>query len=311
MVSHLLPATDATPLCSAFTKSLGVRPIGTGLTLDRVLLVSVPLPWPKPALGHDFLKPVGAAVAHSAIPTRLFAAEPWHLGKQVTIELYERDGLDFQAYRWTLDSPEQIELTVDRIVHAGRGALGMAPIPVTVPTFLVCTQGSHDQCCGDFGVALADQIDRERPDFRVRRVSHTGGHRFAPTFLALPSGRMWAYADLALVDRVASGSVTVDDLRMYCRGWLGARKGAEQVAELAARIESGNPFLEPPTIQVTDGDDGAKFCEVVADGRTVHVGVRPGREVPSIACEAPGGLPAKPGREYDWTVMVAEPQEGP
>ena len=165
----------------------------------------------------------------------------------------------------------------------------------------MCTQGSHDTCCGQIGVELADRIESERPAYRLRRVSHTGGHRFAPTFLALPSGRMWAYADLALVDRVASGSVTLDDLKMFCRGWLGAPAGAAQVAELAARIEAGNPFLEAPIISVDDQGDVA-HCQVSADGHTTHVGVMRGREVPTIKCESPGGQPVKIAREYEWSV---------
>ena len=286
-----------------FTKSLGVRPAGTGLALDRVIVVSLPTPWQKPAVGDPHLKAATAALARSVIPSRLFAGEPW--GSDYGVELYERDGLGFASYRWEATTTDEVTAVVATIAGAAHGAHGMAPIDVTVPTFLVCTQGGHDRCCGDMGVALADRIQAERPNYRLRRVSHTGGHRFAPTFLELPSGRMWAYADLALVDRVASGSVTVDDLRMYCRGWLGAPTGFAQVAELAARIEAGNPFLSAPMLSVdTQGD--IAHCQVTVDGVTTHVGVRRGREVPTIACGSPGGQPVKVAREFEWNVGGAE-----
>ncbi len=304
MVSHLLlpDVTDA-PLCSVFTKSLGVRPAGTGLSLDRVVVVAMATPWPKPAVGAPHVKAATAALARSAIASRLFTAEPW--SGEYGVELYERDGLGFAAYRWPAETAEDVTQVVERIAGAAHGAHGMAPIEVSVPTFLVCTQGSHDRCCGDMGVALAAQIEAERPNYRLRRVSHTGGHRFAPTFLALPSGRMWAYADLALVDRVAANSVTVDDLRMYCRGWLGAPTGFAQVAELAARIEAGNPFLTAPLLSV-DAQGDMAHCQVSVDGVTTHVGVRRGREVPTIACASPGGQPVKIAREFEWNVGGTE-----
>lgn len=299
---------------------MGLRPAGTGLSLDRIILVSVPTPWPKPALAHPWLKAASRAVVASAVPTRLFAAEPWLPDDEIGIELYERDGVGFRGYRWVIEQADMLEdpgavvaELVQRIASAPHGTHGMAPIDVTVPTFLVCTQGSHDECCGRFGEDLAGRIEVERPGYRLRRVSHTGGHRFAPTFLALPSGRMWAYADLALVDRVANASVTIDDLLMLCRGWLGASTGPGQVAELAARIEAGNPFLTEPMISVApasspEGDD-VTSCEVTVDGTTIHVGVHKGREVPTIACESPGGLPVKVTNEYAWTVHVPATEE--
>lgn len=294
-----MPAADSSPLCSVFTKSLGVRPAGTGLSLDRVILISVPTPWPKPALKHEWLHPSVAALQGTAISSRLFAAEPW--AAEPSVELYERSGLEIVSYRWTVESPADVAQVVAGIAAAGHGAHGMAPIDVTVPTFLVCTQGSHDACCGTSGVELADLIERERTAYRVRRVSHTGGHRFSPTFLALPSGRMWAYADLALVDRVAAGAETADDLRMFCRGWLGAGTGAAQAAEIAARIHAGNPFVRAPTVSVAPDGDVTR-CEVTVEGRTLHVGVHAGRQVPTIACEALGGMPVKVANELDWTV---------
>lgn len=294
-----MPVADSSPLCSVFTKSLGVRPAGTGLALDRVILVSVPLPWPKPALKHEWLKPSVAALQSTMIPSRMFAAEPW--AAEPSVELYERVGLETVSYRWPVSSPDDVADVITAIAEAGPGSHGMAPIDVTVPTFLVCTQGSHDTCCGVSGVELADRIEQERPAYRVRRVSHTGGHRFSPTFLALPSGRMWAYADLALVDRVASGAETVEDLKLLCRGWLGARTGAAQAAEIAARIDVGNPFVSAPSITV-DVDGDVTRCAVTVDGRTLNVGVHAGRQVPTIACEAVGGLPAKIATELDWTV---------
>jgi hypothetical protein len=40
------------------------------------------------------------------------------------------------------------------------------------------------------------------PGVRVRRCSHTGGHRYAPTGFTLPDGLAWGYLDPAVLDQV-------------------------------------------------------------------------------------------------------------
>ena len=179
---------------------------------------------------------------------------------------------------------------------------------VTTPTFLVCTQGSHDGCCGTFGEALAEAISLTRPRYDVRRVSHTGGHRFAPTLLALPSGRMWGFADIELVDRIAEGNETSADLLERCRGWWGAGSGAAQVAECAVRSKLNSDFAVAPTIEVSAVTSKAArtICVVQSGSMRWEVEVEVVREVPTIACETLGGVPAKAGREFAGTVNPIE-----
>lgn len=303
MVSDLLPVTTEAPLCSEFSRRLGVGPAGTGLSLDRVLVVATPLPWPKPALNHPRLKPAAQALAGSSVASRLFAAEPWNDGYDgIAIELYERRGGELEVARWTVDDEFELNELIAWIAATPLGGLAPEPAPIGSPTMLVCTQGSHDACCGIFGEELAAQIVAEHPEIEVRRVSHTGGHRFAPTLLALPSGRMWAYVDLPLVARIASGTETAEDLDRRCRGWLGAPAGAGQVAEIAARVTCGTERGTDPAASPTIESDGDRWTVGIGD-TTVVVEVRAGRSVPTIACESPGGLPAKTATEYEWSVV--------
>lgn len=307
--SHLMPGADLSPPCSEFTKAMGIRAAGTGLTLDRIILVSVPEPWPKPALKHDWLRPAAALVGGASAPTRLFAAEPWD--SQMCVELYERVGSGFTATRFPFDDHSEIALIVADIVESQPGA---PKTELINPTFLVCVQGSHDLCCGRHGQRFASQIASQRPEWQIRRVSHTGGHKFAPTFVALPSGRMWAYGDLALADRITAGTENADDLTMRCRGWLGATKGPHQVAEIAARIaagpagRAGPAIVEPPRIGLVESvadptnNERVRYSVAVGDD-TAIIEVRRARIVPTIACESPGGLPAKQATEYEWTVL--------
>ena len=70
---------------------------------------------------------------------------------------------------------------------------------------LVCSHGARDRCCGGPGTRLTIEVRAALGDLRIRRTSHLGGHRFAPTALTLPDGRMWAFLDadalVGIVDR--------------------------------------------------------------------------------------------------------------
>ena len=47
---------------------------------------------------------------------------------------------------------------------------------------------------------------------RLWRTSHTGGHRFAPTFIVLPFATLWAWADPLLLRRVVAQEGPVADV---------------------------------------------------------------------------------------------------
>jgi hypothetical protein len=55
------------------------------------------------------------------------------------------------------------------------------------PIYLVCTHGKRDACCAKRGLPLFAALNELGPG-RVWQSTHLGGHRFAPTFTALPAG---------------------------------------------------------------------------------------------------------------------------
>lgn len=58
---------------------------------------------------------------------------------------------------------------------------------VTEPRFLVCTHGSHDVCCAEYGRPAAGAVDAAAGD-RGWESSHVGGDRFAANLVVLPDG---------------------------------------------------------------------------------------------------------------------------
>lgn len=300
---ELLPAADAIPLCSSHAQAIGLRPAGTGLHLDRVLLVETALPWPKPATAHPRLKPLVPIVRASPVRTRMFASA----GSDLAVTLFERTASGAVASEWRpADEAVLIDLisAIAEIPLAGRaisvpGAELVSSGPLNRPQFLVCVQGSHDICCGVQGAEFAQQLRESTLAARVHDVSHTGGHRFAPTLLELPSGRMWAHADLDLTSRIVANTVTADDLTTRCRGWWGVPTGPAQIAEIAlAAAASPGPITPVPVTEVEPG-----VWSGLVDATVRRVRIEPGRTVPTIACGTAGGLPVKERIEYDWELL--------
>lgn len=114
-------------------------------------------------------------------------------------------------------------------------------VPDTEPTYLVCAHGKRDRCCALLGRPVAAELERMRPG-RVWECSHTGGHRFAPIVLAVPS----SIAGAALYGRLGLGDlpsvVTATGLGRTVperlRGLIG-HPPAVQAAIVTAQLETG------------------------------------------------------------------------
>ncbi|MFZ2176843.1 MAG: sucrase ferredoxin [Rhodococcus sp. (in: high G+C Gram-positive bacteria)] len=129
----------------------------------------------------------------------------------------------------------------DELLDLDFGAVaGKAPgwgESVTDPVVLVCAHGKRDQCCAVLGRPVASRLADE---FRgaVWECSHTGGHRFAPSMILLPTG--FSYGRL-------SEQQSVDAVRASMRGevYLPGLRGRScwdahgQVAEVAVRALTG------------------------------------------------------------------------
>lgn len=331
-LDHLLPAADEVLRCAEHARRIEVDPGGTALRADRIVLVAAPLPWPKPALDHPAVQPVAEALRGTAVPTRVLAFVPDGPGAPAaddgaTIVVYEREGPSAVEWRYRTAGPAESAALARALAGADPGAAlppPMAEHRPARPAVLVCTQGSHDVCCGSEGTRLAGELQARNDATaaaaggadrvtRLYRVSHTGGHRFAPTAMTLPDGRMWAGLTAARVESILSRTGAVAELAPICRGWWGADDGPAQVAERAVLAARGWSLDEHDRrVDLTEGPDGSILATVSvhapagADGQSAgggaerwEVALTAGRTVPTIACRQPGGLPAKPAREYD------------
>ncbi len=310
-LNDLLPPAKSSPRCAEFAAQLGVDPVGSAFRADLVLLVETPLPWPKPVNEHPLLKPVFPLMRGSALPTRILAYEPKNGGvedvaDQTRVVIFRRNRQGSFVRSDLLVPNANLRDEVFAVVSDP--SFADEELANTKPSaLLVCTQGSHDVCCGLQGATLAAEATATHRDVEVFRVSHTGGHRFSPTAVTMPDGRMWGFVSNADLEMLVDQQGPADRVAHRCRGWIGAPLGAGQAAERAVfglvswDLDSMERTVEVSAASPVAAGDAAPLAwqvEVTAAHRVWSVGVAIAREVPTVSCEMPGGLPSKPGREF-------------
>ena len=144
-------------------------------------------------------------------------------------------------------------------------------LPQLSPTdrarLLVCTNGTRDVCCAVLGRPVAAAAAYVHPG-RVWEVTHTSGHRFAPTAALLPAGTLHGRLDagtaVALVDAADRGETVLTGHRGRST-W----PSPGQVAELEVRRLIGEAGLDAVSV--------ADVAEVAAHTWSVEVGHADGR----------------------------------
>lgn len=197
---------------------------------------------------------------------------------------------DFEAVRRSLPGLQRVERSV----------------------FLVCTNGRRDVCCAVRGRPVASEAASARPG-QVWETSHTGGHRFAPTGLLLPSGSTLARLDgddvVAALDSAAEGELPRHLIGPRHDRGRSALRQVDQVAESTVRELTAQTRLDALTVESGHADGSPdQPAEVVVrcdDGPRVRrwrVVVRRQRREPDrrVSC----GKPEEPQLTF-----VAEAQE--
>jgi hypothetical protein len=273
------------PRCADWAREAGVDPVGTAGRAAGWLLVDWPLPWPRDASEVEPLAPVHEAVRGTGIRVQLLVPRPEAPTRSVVLHKapdadgwfggYERSGREVAP-------ADVVEAALD-LLAGGAGDPSDGP----VTDVLVCGHGSRDRCCGSMGTGLA--LGALASGIEVRRTSHTGGHRFAPTAVLLPEGTSWAFLDEDALARVVHRAGTLDDLLPRYRGCTAIGSPAVQAAEREAFGDVGWGWLDHRRRGVELGD-GQVRIEAVAptgDQRTWEAEVAPGRLLPVPECGRP------------------------
>ncbi|OHV65404.1 sucrase ferredoxin [Pseudofrankia sp. BMG5.37] len=273
--------------CAPWTRAQGADPIGSALSCDLFILVETPPPWPRD-VGE---LPVFAELARRGLPpARLLAVRPpidgpppasaspaqltagVRTGVGVTIWRRSPTG-SFTGTDHVVDQVNVVD-EIARLVEAPDGRGWPAP-----PEVLICGHGARDACCGRLGTRLALDEAGAWPDVRIRRCSHTGGHRFAPTGFTLPDGLAWGYLDTDVLDTIVRRAGR-PPLRGHYRGTTALGMWG-QVAERELFERFGWVWLDHRLTSAT--------TDVAPDGRSAAVELAwdgpsgPGRATATVA----------------------------
>lgn len=296
--AEVTPSVDG-PLelrCAPWTLDLGVDPIGSAVELDRLVTVEVPLPWPAdvgdlPWIA-DLDPPAGTRV-QTIVP------EVARADGTVLVTRWEARGARFTGTDWAVPAVD-VPVALAAVVAGGEPEATGQVAPAEI---LICGHGSRDRCCGGSGTRLAVEARAALPDIRIRRTSHLGGHRFAPTALSMPDGRVWAFLDALVLAGIVDRTLHPVEARDHYRGHV-ALDPWSQVVEGLNLSEHGWPGLDVDTLQAdvdVAGDEATvtlRWDGGAGDGaRTTRVGVR--RRYPVLQCGLPPETAKKDTPEYE------------
>lgn len=302
-------------LCAVRAARAAQDPIGTGGTTPRLLAIEMPTPWRENLYNGN---PDGTAIeqiwalreayferlrARPDSAQRFANGTPGFYGIAPVAEsdpatrralVYTRPGgafaqYDAAEYVFPAESPAMVEfaraffeaphdLARYETFRVSRGA---------ERDFFVCTHGQVDICCAKFGVPLYRQACDAGPGVRAWRITHFGGHRYAPTAWEFPSGYKWAYLDEAAARQVLTREGPASAIRLNVRGWSGVaahvqlldRAGLDRfgwrwldfrrAGEVLERDDDGRRSRVRLTFEGPAGEAGA-YEGVVSIGREVE-----------------------------------------
>lgn len=255
--------------CAEWARSVALDPIGTAPSLDQVVLVEWPLPWPAELDAIDELAAIGSSVAGRRVRLQVVPPDPSHPGSH-EVCVYERtDDEWFRGY-----ASRSVRVSGREVVDAAtellacRDALSRLGSEARERRVMVCTHGRRDVCCGAQGARLASALELGEPlGARVVRTSHLSGHRFAPTSLMLPEGTMWAHLTAGDVRSVLAADGPLP-LGLY-RGCCGLDDPAVQALERWALADVGGGLFGWPRQGRVDGAETA-LVALTPDGETLE-----------------------------------------
>jgi hypothetical protein len=263
--------------CSASSVAAGEPLAGSAPAAVGWLCLEQNGPWGARAWTSSHLDPeVGAAIeaasgAHGIRPS-LIRRPGRHADAHVETarQLFVAHSLPGAAWLLSglVDDPSDVLALDFGAIASGDRESVIASLPQLAPAepqLLVCTNGTRDTCCARLGRPVAEAAAARFPN-RVWEVTHTSGHRFAPTTVLLPSGTLHGRVlDAApLLTAETAGEL---DIRGY-RGRSVWPTDA-QIAEDHVRREFGITGLDD--LQVDGADE--EWLVTHRDGRTWRVGV--------------------------------------
>jgi hypothetical protein len=159
--------------------------------------------------------------------------------------------------------------------------------PMEAKIMAVCTHGTHDLCCAQFGNKIYAEL-RARND-NVWQISHIGGCRFAPNVVALPHGIVYGRVEPADCAEIIASYQRGEVMAEKMRGRSCYAKPV-QAAEQFLRTHKQLPRLEDLTMTAVHATgQGQWSIDFLSRGFTPYrIFVTSDRQEPGIykSCDA-------------------------
>ncbi|MEA5582119.1 sucrase ferredoxin [Nodularia harveyana UHCC-0300] len=236
--------------CSDHAREVGEDIISSATNYQTYILVECPQPWSHDALKSRWvpnnLQILVEKVYREKLPVRflLICNNNSHKVDYSTLLIYQKqEGLShgYQKYEFKLSHIEQVAGVVKQYLS---GEIPDHKIETNVTRdILICTHGSHDQCCARYGSPFYFQATQTIADLgwdnvRVWKSSHFGGHRFAPTAIDLPDGRYYGVLNQEVFKSILTRTGDIQSLSPVYRGW-GILPTAVQILERELMLRHG------------------------------------------------------------------------
>lgn len=210
------------PLCSDGSAALSEQLAGSAPTAAAWVALEQNGPWGARALTESHLDPLlGRAIEEHASGHGVRVVLVRRPGRHADLHVKGAPrrvlvGHTLPGGIWLLDGTVEDPAELLGLDWAAAGAGDLAAVRRALPALtpsstahlLVCTNGTRDLCCAVKGRPLALALHAARPD-QVWEVTHTSGHRFAPTVMLLPAGTLHGRLDVPaaveLLDAAARG----------------------------------------------------------------------------------------------------------
>ncbi|MBK9745468.1 MAG: sucrase ferredoxin [Chloroflexi bacterium] len=288
--------TPTKTYCNCLAQDRGLDPVGHGGYFDDCLVLEAPLPWK-----NDMYQTAGT-LPQALIDLLALWLQDYHAGKGyphlplliAPDKSYSREGyrrvMLFTRPSGAFARFDKVEylVPIDEVnalvwaLYQDRDALSRfegfrVPNADDIRDLLVCTHGTVDAACSKFGYPLYRHLraDYATETLRVWRVSHFGGHVFAPTLMDMPTGHYWAYVGREQAAPIIRREGEVAALRGHYRGWAGVSAGFQQAAECALWQRYGwRWFVFPRTAASIEQSKHAAVVRIThLDGAEQHTEV--------------------------------------
>jgi hypothetical protein len=270
--------------CADASRQARENMIGSASQYQTYILIECPLPWAPSAFDSSRISTElkqFVAEANQLHPSTRFLLI--HRGSRRTdsqkVLIYDRLNSGYQKFEWILTGCDEVLRVIQGYLAGDRQTIsdGSTPQPST-RDILICTHGSHDQCCAKYGnpfymeaTSLVASLGLEQ--VRIWRSSHFGGHRFAPTAIAFPDGRYYGGLDGTSLLALLLQTGDVQRLSQVYRGW-GILAPPLQVMERALMLAKGWDWFNYKLV-------GCKLLEPATPNAPIHA---------EVIVETPEGL---------------------